>query len=458
MSVPGLWQDGTWILAIHLPVAFKSYLMNFFPSSAFPTLSAAAHLMVNLRQIVTRFGSLCTLLLLLLWVDGPVAIALPSPSSAPTVSAASTIPMPSLAPAEIQLDSPSRLTPLAAADLESAGLISFLPPGNAIKDGKALLRYALPIDNKPIRKLQKEIEEISNLLRVAGARPMGSIKRNVKRANLELRRPQRILDSVPSDRQETAETLLAQLETGLANLKTDAEAADRDAIVVERDRVLELVGELETLMISGFPFEIPSEYDHLPRLLGRATVEMDTDYGTMTIIVDGYSAPITAGNFIDLVQRGFYDGLEFTRVEDFYVVQAGDPDPKGPLDGFIDPETNEERTIPLEVLVKGDKDPIYGFTMEQMGVTLNDPVLPFSAFGTLAMARPDRDVNGGSSQFFFLKFQSELTPAGINLLDGEYAVFGYIIENKQLLDKIQVGDTINALRVIEGAENLQPSA
>ncbi|MGK7889279.1 MAG: peptidylprolyl isomerase [Leptolyngbyaceae cyanobacterium] len=422
--------------------------MTFFSSSTRLSLSAATRWMAGLSQTIAGVGGLCLFLILFLWVDVADAIALP-----PTATTTTPLSATGVAP-ETTLD--MELSSLTAPDLESAGLISFLPPGNAIKDAKALLRYALPIDNKPIRKLQKEIEDISDLLRVAGARPMGSIKRNVKKATLELRRPQRILSSVPGDRQPVAEALLSTIETGLADLRTYADAADRDAIVAKRGDVLKAVGDLEALMVSGFPFEIPAEYDHLPRLLGRATVEMETDYGTMTITVDGYSAPLTAGNFIDLVQRGFYDGLDFTRVEDFYVVQAGDP--PGPAAGFIDPDTNEERTIPLEVLVKGDQEPIYGFTMEQMGVTLNDPVLPFSAFGTLAMARPDRDPNGGSSQFFFLKFQSELTPAGINLLDGEYAVFGYVTDNKQILDKFQVGDTINTMRVVDGAENLvQPT-
>ena len=31
--------------------------------------------------------------------------------------------------------------------------------------------------------------------------------------------------------------------------------------------------------------------------------------GTMTIVLDGYNAPVTAGNFVDLVNRGFYNGM-----------------------------------------------------------------------------------------------------------------------------------------------------
>lgn len=50
--------------------------------------------------------------------------------------------------------------------------------------------------------------------------------------------------------------------------------------------------------------------------------------GTMRIVVDGYNAPVTAGNFVDLVQRGFYNNIEVQRADGF-VVQFGDPD--GPV-------------------------------------------------------------------------------------------------------------------------------
>jgi peptidylprolyl isomerase len=96
--------------------------------------------------------------------------------------------------------------------------------------------------------------------------------------------------------------------------------------------------------------------------------------------------------------------------------------------------------------------------LEDLGRYLDDPVLPFSAFGTLGMARPNDDPNGGSSQFFFFLFEPELTPAGLNLLDGRYSVFGYVVDNKELLEQLTQGDRIESARVIAGADNLvQPS-
>ncbi|MGL4498048.1 MAG: peptidylprolyl isomerase, partial [Planktothrix sp.] len=83
---------------------------------------------------------------------------------------------------------------------------------------------------------------------------------------------------------------------------------------------------------------------------------------------------------------------------------------------------------------------------------------PFSAFGTLALARPEAIPDGGSSQVFFFLFEPELTPAGLNLLDGRYAVFGYVTEGKEVLEELRKGDVIESAKVIRGADNLvQPS-
>jgi peptidyl-prolyl cis-trans isomerase B (cyclophilin B) len=61
--------------------------------------------------------------------------------------------------------------------------------------------------------------------------------------------------------------------------------------------------------------ELPSsQQSKLPRLEGKATVVLKVKGSPLTIEVDGTNAPITAGNFVDLVQRGVYKGLVFHRV------------------------------------------------------------------------------------------------------------------------------------------------
>jgi peptidylprolyl isomerase len=327
---------------------------------------------------------------------------------------------------------------------------SVLPAGNAITDGKALLQYALPIDNEPIRKLQVSLEEIAS--QIKGKR-WSSVKGDITIASRVLSGEEfDILESVPEEFQAEAKAILGDLKTEIETLREALDIKDGDTILKTRAEMLAQVNKIEELMVTEFPFEVPSEYANLPQLKGRATVEMTTDKGDITLVVDGYSAPVTAGNFVDLVRRGFYDGLEFIRSEESYVLQAGDP--PGPDEGFIDPATGEYRAIPLEILVRGDDAPTYGITLEAAGRYRDQPVLPFSAYGTVAMARPETDPDGGSSQFFFFLFEPELTPAGLNLLDGRYAVFGYVTEGEEVLEKLGQGDTIKSAKVVQGVENL----
>ena len=334
-------------------------------------------------------------------------------------------------------------------------LLSALPQGNAVTSGKALLRYALPIDNEPIREIQELLEDISEPLRAR--KRLSSIRGSITRVERLLNNQDNIFASVPPERRADAGFIMTRMEMDINGMRTAIEDNNKEGVWIKRAELLEEVGVLESLMVEGFPFEVPEEYSNLPQLKGRATIEMETDKGPVVLVVDGYNAPVTAGNFVDLVQRGFYDGLDVNRAEEFYVVQIGDP--PGQAAGFIDPKTNEYRAIPLEIMVKGDDVPTYGITLEDAGRFLEEPVLPFSAYGAVAMARPGDEPDGGSSQFFFFLFEPNLTPAGANLLDGRYAVFGYVIDGTETLSQLKVGDKILSAKIINGLENLvEPTA
>ncbi|GKD72358.1 peptidyl-prolyl cis-trans isomerase CYP38, chloroplastic [Tanacetum coccineum] len=119
---------------------------------------------------------------------------------------------------------------------------------------------------------------------------------------------------------------------------------------------------VEDDMVDGFPYEVPEEYQNMPLLKGCATVDMQVkvkdnpnlEECIFRIVLDGYNAPVTAGIFIDLVERHFYDGMEIQRADGF-VVQIEDPE--GLTEGFIDPSTEKTYTIPLEIMVEGEKAP-----------------------------------------------------------------------------------------------------
>jgi peptidylprolyl isomerase len=326
-----------------------------------------------------------------------------------------------------------------------------LAQGDAITDPEAILRYALPFKNEQVRKLQKDLESISDELR---GKRWSNIKREVKDANYILtNRRDRLLSTVPESLQAEQSSTIDLLTQGVGELQELIDTKDREAITLKRQELLKLVTQLEESMVVGFPFAVPEEYANLPQLLGRANVAMKTTKGDLEIVVDGYSAPVNGGNFVDLVQRGFYDNMNFVRAEDFYVLQAGDP--PGEEEGFIDPKTKQYRAIPMEVLVEKDDKPVYGVTLEELGRYLDKPVIPFNAYGAIALARPENDPNGGSSQFFFFKFDNELTPPGYNLMDGRYAVFGYLVKGKKVLEELTAQDKILSAKVIKGIENLK---
>jgi peptidylprolyl isomerase len=334
-----------------------------------------------------------------------------------------------------------------SAGISAAGL---LPAGNAITDAQSILRYALPIENKPVRDLQDSLEDISNHLR---GKQWSSINGDIKKAAGVLKNKQAdLLAGVTATDKTQAQTLLEKIQTGVDALQVAATARDKPQLQAERTQVLANIGTLEAAMVNGFPYAVPQEYSNLAQLKGRAKIALKTTKGDVTVVVDGYNAPVTAGNFVDLVQRGFYNNISFNRAENDYVLQAGDP--PGDEVGFIDPKTKKYRAIPLEVMVKGDKEPMYGVTMEDAGRFREEPVLPFSSYGALAMARPEYEPNGASSQFFFFLFEPELTPAGRNLLDGRYTVFGYVTSGQEVLAQLKPTDKIESAKVIEGADLL----
>jgi peptidyl-prolyl cis-trans isomerase B (cyclophilin B) len=192
----------------------------------------------------------------------------------------------------------------------------------------------------------------------------------------------------------------------------------------------------------------------LPRLEGKATVVMTVKGSPITIEVDGTDAPITAGNFVDLVQKGVYNGLAFHRVvrePQPFVVQGGDPkskDPKVPVDqlgtgSYVDPKTGNARYIPLEIKPKGADTPIYN---KPFDATAQPVVLPHKQ-GAVAMAR-SQPPDSASAQFYFAL-------ADLAFLDGNYAVFGNVTQGFDVVNKIQQGDRIESAKVTQGAENLK---
>lgn len=188
-----------------------------------------------------------------------------------------------------------------------------------------------------------------------------------------------------------------------------------------------------------------------PCLQGTAVVSLTTSKGEVQIQLDGPAAPLTAGNFVDLVNRGAYNGTVFHRVVREpvpFVVQGGDPqsaNPKVPatqygMGSFMDPTSGESRLIPLELKLKDEPRPRYGEELTAPGVTRQLALV--HQRGAVAMARSNAP-NSASAQFY-------IALQALPELDGRYAVFGRVIKGMDVVDRIQQGDKLTKASLVEG--------
>lgn len=144
---------------------------------------------------------------------------------------------------------------------------------------------------------------------------------------------------------------------------------------------------------------------------------LETSKGKIIIKFFHEKAPNTVENFIKLAKSGFYDGIKFHRVEPGFVVQGGDPLSK-------DDDLNND----------GMGGPGYTIKAE-----FND--LPHLT-GTVAMARQAYNPDSAGSQFYIC-----LAPQP--QLDGQYTVFGQVIDGMDVVRKIEVGDAIKKITLAD---------
>lgn len=135
--------------------------------------------------------------------------------------------------------------------------------------------------------------------------------------------------------------------------------------------------------------------------LGTADiVRIETSKGNIVMEVYPDLVPNTVANFESLVESGFYDGLIWHRVEN-WVVQTGDPEGTG-----------------------------YGGSNETIKLEINRKLSNVRSF--VGMAR-SQDRDSASSQFYILKSDA----VG---LDGDYAVFGRVVQGMDVVDRLMASD------------------
>ena len=136
---------------------------------------------------------------------------------------------------------------------------------------------------------------------------------------------------------------------------------------------------------------------------GKHEVEITVNnYGTFRLEVDADSAPQTASQFLNLAKKGFYNDLTIYRAIEGFAIYGGCP--------------NKNGTGKASSYVEGE------FTSNGF----NNPLS--MTRGAIGMAR-GTDKNSGTCQFFIL--QNDAT-----YLDGDFAVFGYVVSGMDIVDQI----------------------
>jgi len=138
----------------------------------------------------------------------------------------------------------------------------------------------------------------------------------------------------------------------------------------------------------------------------------DTDRGQINVELYADKAPLTVANFVNLAQRGFYDGLSFHRVIADFMVQGGCPEGSG----------------------RGG--PGYRFEDETDNGVKHDR-------GVLSMANAGPNTNG--SQFFITHIKTDW-------LDGKHTVFGKVTEGLDVVDAVKQGDAIKSIKIVGDTE------
>jgi peptidyl-prolyl cis-trans isomerase B (cyclophilin B) len=140
----------------------------------------------------------------------------------------------------------------------------------------------------------------------------------------------------------------------------------------------------------------------------KLTARVETSKGVIELDLEADKTPVTVANFVNLAEKGFYNGIVFHRVIPDFMIQGGDP------------------------TGTGAGGPGYRFEDEI------DPTLRHTGPGILSMANAGPGTNG--SQFF-------ITHVATPWLDGKHTVFGHVTKGQSVVDSIAQGDKITKVTI-----------
>ncbi|CAK9160211.1 unnamed protein product [Ilex paraguariensis] len=334
----------------------------------------------------------------------------------------------------VQITSPLPLAGWNKMSISPAKAVLYSPDTKVPRTGELALRRAIPA-NASMKAIQDSLEDISYLLRIPQRKPYGTMEGNVKKAlKIAMDEKESVLASIPADLRDKGSDLYASFIDGKGGLQFLLECIkdkDPDRVSVGLASSLDTLAQLELLQAPGLSFLLPEQYLKYPRLSGRGTIEFSIKKGdgstfspeaggeprkiaTIQVVIDGYSAPLTAGNFAKLVVDGAYNGVKLSCTDQAILSDSG----IGKNSGY---------GVPLEIMPSGQFEPLYKTTLSVQDGEL--PVLPLSVYGAVAMAHSDVSEEYSSPyQFFFYLYDKRNSGlGGLSFEEGQFSVFGYAL-------------------------------
>ena len=166
---------------------------------------------------------------------------------------------------------------------------------------------------------------------------------------------------------------------------------------------------------------------------GEEIAVITTSKGTIRVQLAGLDAPIHVGNFVELSQKGYYDGLKFHRYVPDFVIQGGCPN---------------TRDMTPEQVARGGRGPqgMPGTGGPGYSIKGEWRTNPHNSHedGALAMARSSAPDSAGSQFYFCLGEQ--------HFLDPNYTVFGQTLEGFDVIAALRAGDVIEHIEIENAAE------
>lgn len=135
---------------------------------------------------------------------------------------------------------------------------AMLTAGDPVKNARAILRNALPVDNKPIRKVAQELESITESLRIPGKGAYNPVARAVNSASKTFTGQQKdIVKAFADDKKAAGTAAIASLTTAFKDLEqASAAKGDKGDILEYQQECLRYVGQIQEAMVKKFPFEV----------------------------------------------------------------------------------------------------------------------------------------------------------------------------------------------------------